>query len=66
MELLFVALGGAILGLGARYLLPGRHTHGSVLVPAIGVIAASGRPLALAVRPGAPCGPVLPLPPVSA
>ena len=41
MELLFVALGGAILGLGARYLLPGRHTHGSVLVPAIGVIVAS-------------------------
>ncbi|MFF1877563.1 hypothetical protein [Leifsonia sp. NPDC058230] len=41
MELLFVALGGAILGLGARYLLPGRHTHGAVLVPAIGVIVAS-------------------------
>ena len=41
MELLFVALGGAILGLGARYFLPGRHTHGSVLVPAIGVIVAS-------------------------
>jgi hypothetical protein len=41
VELLFVALGGAILGLGARYFLPGRHTHGSVLVPAIGVIVAS-------------------------
>ncbi|WP_313544730.1 hypothetical protein [Leifsonia aquatica] len=41
MELLFVALGGAVLGLGARYLLPGRHTHGAVLIPALGVIAAS-------------------------
>jgi CHASE2 domain-containing sensor protein len=41
MELLFVALGGAILGLGARYFLPHRHTHGTVLVPAIGVMASS-------------------------
>ena len=41
MELLFIALGGAILGLGARYFLPNRHTHGAVLIPAIGVIAAS-------------------------
>ena len=41
MELLFVALGGAILGLGARYLLPHRHTHGSVLIPALGVMVAS-------------------------
>jgi hypothetical protein len=36
MELLFVALGGAILGLAARYELPRRLTHGSVLVPAVG------------------------------
>ncbi|GAA2236967.1 hypothetical protein N1031_11190 [Herbiconiux moechotypicola] len=36
MELLFITLGGAILGLGARYLLPGRERHGVVLVPAIG------------------------------
>lgn len=36
MELLFVALGGALLGLAARYALPRRHTHGSVLVPAVG------------------------------
>ncbi|HEU0182555.1 hypothetical protein ACWEOH_18515 [Agromyces sp. NPDC004153] len=36
MELLFVVLGGAILGLGARYALPRRHTYGSALVPAIG------------------------------
>jgi hypothetical protein len=41
VELLFVALGGALLGLGARYFLPGRHTHGAVLIPALGVIAAS-------------------------
>lgn len=47
MELLFVALGGAILGLGARYFLPGRHTHGSVLVPAIGVMVASALWVAL-------------------
>ena len=40
MELLFVALAGAILGLAARYLLPGRHTHGSVLIPAVGVSVA--------------------------
>jgi hypothetical protein len=47
VELLFVALGGAILGLCARYFLPGRHTHGSVLVPAIGVMVASALWVAL-------------------
>ena len=36
MELLFVVLGGALLGVAARYALPRRHTYGSVLVPAIG------------------------------
>lgn len=36
MELMFVVLGGAILGLAARYSLPRRHTYGSALVPAIG------------------------------
>ena len=36
MELLFITLGGIILGLGARYLLPHRERHGSVLIPAIG------------------------------
>ena len=41
MELLFVVLGGAIIGLAGRYLLPYRHTHGSVLIPAVGVVAAS-------------------------
>ncbi|WP_394552549.1 hypothetical protein ACDF64_17115 [Agromyces sp. MMS24-JH15] len=36
MELLFVTLGGAILGLAARYLLPRRATYGTILVPAVG------------------------------
>lgn len=41
MELLFVTLGGAILGLAARYLLPRRETHGALLVPSIGAATAS-------------------------
>ena len=41
MELLFVILGGAIIGLAGRYLLPYRHTHGSALIPAVGVVTAS-------------------------
>lgn len=41
MELLFVALGGAILGLAARYALPRRHTYGSALVPATGTAVAA-------------------------
>lgn len=41
MELLFITLGGAILGLAARYFLPHRHTHGSALLPAIGVIVSA-------------------------
>ena len=36
MELLFITLGGVILGLGARYLLPDRDRHGVVLIPALG------------------------------
>jgi hypothetical protein len=36
MELLFVCLGGLILGLIARYALPRRHTSGVLLIPAIG------------------------------
>ena len=36
-----MTLGGAILGLAARYGLPKRETHGALLVPAIGAIAAS-------------------------
>ena len=41
MELLFVVLGGAIIGLAGRYLLPNRHTHGSVLIPAVGVVSSA-------------------------
>jgi hypothetical protein len=41
MELLFVTLGGAILGLGFRYVLPGRETHGVLLLPAIGAAVAA-------------------------
>ena len=41
MELLFVALGGIVLGLAARYALPRRDTHGALLVPAFGATAAS-------------------------
>ena len=36
-----MALGGAILGLAARYVLPGRDYHGAVLVPAVGTAVAS-------------------------
>lgn len=41
MELLFVALGGALLGIVARYTLPRRQTSGAVLIPAIGTAAAA-------------------------
>lgn len=41
MELLFVTLGGAILGLAARYGVPKRDTHGALLIPAVGAIVAS-------------------------
>jgi quaternary ammonium compound-resistance protein SugE len=36
VELLFVVLGGTILGFVARYTLPRRTTNGVLLVPAIG------------------------------
>ena len=36
MELLFVTLGGAILGLAAHFALPRREFRGVVLVPAVG------------------------------
>ncbi len=36
MELLFVTLGGLILGFLARYTLPHRSTNGVLLVPALG------------------------------
>ncbi|SDS39406.1 hypothetical protein [Microterricola viridarii] len=41
MELLFVALGGAILGIAARYTLPRRAEYGVVVVPAIGTATAA-------------------------
>ncbi|ARJ05691.1 hypothetical protein DVJ78_09940 [Humibacter sp. BT305] len=41
MELLFVTLGGVILGILARYVLPRRGTHGVILVPAIGALASA-------------------------
>lgn len=41
MELLFVTLGGAILGLAARYGVPKRDTHGALLVPAIGAVVSA-------------------------
>ena len=36
MELLFVCLGGVILGLLARYSFPRRRTNGVLLIPAVG------------------------------
>lgn len=47
MELLFVTLGGAIIGLGLRYAFPGRDTHGEALIPAIGAASASALWVAL-------------------
>ncbi|MEO8906803.1 MAG: hypothetical protein ABI310_01880 [Microbacteriaceae bacterium] len=41
MELLFISLAGAVIGLIARYVLPERHRHGSVLIPAIGTALAA-------------------------
>lgn len=39
MELLFVTVIGASISLGVRYLVPGRQTHGLLLVPAVGAAA---------------------------
>ena len=47
MELLFVALFGALIGLVARYALPHRATHGVLLVPAVGTISAMAAWVAL-------------------
>jgi hypothetical protein len=41
MELLFITLGGAILGLIGRYVLPRRDTHGVILIPAIGALVSA-------------------------
>lgn len=41
MELLFITLGGALLGVAARYTVPRRTMHGVVVVPAVGAAAAA-------------------------
>lgn len=41
MEILFVALGGAILGISARYVLPRRERYGVALLPCWGASVAS-------------------------
>lgn len=41
MELLFITVGGALLGIAARYSVPRRTMHGVVLVPAVGAAAAA-------------------------
>jgi hypothetical protein len=41
VELLFVALGGAIIGLGVHYAAPWRRERGVLLVPAGGVVTAA-------------------------
>ncbi len=41
MELPFVVLGGGILGAFVRYTLPGRHTYGAVILPALGAVVAA-------------------------
>ena len=39
MELLFVTVIGAALSVGVRYLVPGRQSHGLLLVPLVGAAA---------------------------
>jgi uncharacterized membrane protein YeaQ/YmgE (transglycosylase-associated protein family) len=41
MELLFVVLGGAILGVIAHVALPARDTRGALLAPAVGASSAA-------------------------
>jgi hypothetical protein len=41
MELLFIALGGAILGLGAHYASPWRAERGVLLLPGVGVVTSA-------------------------
>ncbi|MFT6534814.1 MAG: hypothetical protein ACJAS7_000852 [Alpinimonas sp.] len=41
MELLFVALGGAIIGLVAHYVIPGQVRRGVVVLPALGTVLIS-------------------------
>jgi len=41
MELLFVIIIGAGIGIVLRYLIPGRQTYGILIAPAVGAIAAA-------------------------
>ncbi len=41
MEMLFAVLGGTALGLLVRYLVPGRETHGVLVLPGVGAIVAA-------------------------
>ncbi|MBN9149887.1 MAG: hypothetical protein KF739_05025 [Cryobacterium sp.] len=41
MELLFVILGAALIGLVPRYLLPHRDTYGSALLPSVSAAVAA-------------------------
>jgi quaternary ammonium compound-resistance protein SugE len=41
VELLFVALGGAILGLVAHFVIPGQVRRGVVVLPALGTVLIS-------------------------
>lgn len=47
MELFFAALGGALLGLAARYALPTRAATGVLLLPAVGSSVAAAAVAAL-------------------
>jgi len=42
MEILFAIVIGAGMGAVIRFVVPGRHTHGLLLVPLIGAIVAGG------------------------
>lgn len=41
MELLFVVMGAILIGLIPRYLLPGRDTYGTAVLPAISAAVAA-------------------------
>ena len=41
MELIYVTVIGAAMGLALRYLIPGRHAYGIMLTPAVGGIVSA-------------------------
>ena len=41
MELMFITIGGCLLGLGVRYLFKRRELSGVILVPAFGAVVAA-------------------------